>query len=91
MESALRQHMPSTVSWTHPGGGFFIWVQLPIEQDSESFLEEAISVSKVSYIIGRAFTCDDSGKNCLRLAFSSENPDRIQEGVSRLANLIKSH
>lgn len=91
METALQQKMPSGISWTRPTGGFFIWVQLPKEQDSELFLEEAISVRKVSYIVGRPFTCDGSGKNCLRLAFSPENPDRIQEGVGRLADLLKSN
>src|SRR5437763_12895909 len=27
--SALSQYMPSDVRWTHPAGGFFIWLSLP--------------------------------------------------------------
>jgi 2-aminoadipate transaminase len=89
MDESLQKEMPKTISWTHPTGGFFIWVTLPIGQDSESFLEEAISAAKVSYVIGQAFSCDQSDKNHLRLAFSSEHPDRIQEGVRRLAKVLR--
>jgi 2-aminoadipate transaminase len=89
MDQALQQQMPQRISWTHPSGGFFIWMTLPEGHDAESFLEESISNFKVSYVIGRPFTCDDSGQNYLRLAFSSENPDRIHEGINRLAKLLK--
>ena len=27
--SALKQYMPADVKWTHPAGGFFIWLNLP--------------------------------------------------------------
>jgi 2-aminoadipate transaminase len=88
MLGALKESMPSEVSWTHPGGGFFVWVKLPETMDAESFLEEAILEKKVSFVIGRPFTCDDSAHNFLRLAFSVETPERIREGVRRLAAII---
>lgn len=91
MEAALQQKMTPVASWTRPTGGFFIWLRLSEEQDTESFLEEAISRSKVSYVIGRTFACDGSCKNYLRLAFSTENPDRIREGIDRLARVIKQN
>ena len=89
MLEALQREMPSEVSWTHPKGGFFIWVTLPEGRDAESFLEESILEAKVSYVIGSPFTSDDSANNCLRLAFSVEEPDRIQEGIARLAKVIR--
>ena len=89
MESALEKEMPAGVSWTKPSGGFFIWVKLPEHLDSESFLEESILEEKVSYVIGRPFTSDDSARNFLRLAYSVENPDRIKEGIGRLASVIR--
>ena len=90
MLDALEKSMPEGVRWTHPTGGFFIWLTLPAHIDPESFLEEAIAQRKVSFVIGRAFIPDDSDRNFLRLAFSVETPERIQEGISRLADLIRS-
>jgi 2-aminoadipate transaminase len=89
MLDALSREMPNGVSWTRPTGGFFIWVTLPNDLDAESFLEESILEAKVSYVIGSPFISDESAKNCLRLAFSVEDPDRIQEGITRLANVIR--
>ncbi len=86
---ALSSEMPEGVSWTKPTGGFFIWVTLPPSMDAESFLEESILEAKVSYVIGRPFTSDQSARNCLRLAFSVEEPDRIREGIARLAAVIR--
>lgn len=90
MLDALKRHMPEEVTWTQPGGGFFIWLRLPGDLDSESFLEESITKEKVSYVIGRPFTADNSARNYLRLAFSVEEPARIEEGIARLASVIKS-
>jgi 2-aminoadipate transaminase len=89
MLDALSREMPDGVSWTRPTGGFFIWVTLPNGLDAESFLEESILEAKVSYVIGSPFISDQSVKNCLRLAFSVEDPDRIQEGIARLAKVIR--
>lgn len=80
--------MPEGTEWTKPGGGFFIWLRLPGAIGSESLLEEAIGIEKVSFIIGRPFSPDDSARDFLRLAYSVENPDRIAEGIKRLAALI---
>jgi 2-aminoadipate transaminase len=90
IDEALSREMPERVSWTKPAGGFFIWVTLPPYVDAESFLEESILQAKVSYVIGRPFTCDQSARNCLRLAFSVEEPDRIREGIARLAAVIRN-
>jgi 2-aminoadipate transaminase len=89
MLEALSKEMPKGVSWTRPTGGFFIWMTLPEDLDAESFLEESILEAKVSYVIGAPFISDQSAKNCLRLAFSVEDPDRIQEGIGRLARVIR--
>jgi 2-aminoadipate transaminase len=89
MLDALTAHMPGGVSWTHPKGGFFIWLRLPGNLDSETMLEESISKENVSYVIGRPFSSDSSTRDYIRLAFSVEEPARIRDGIARLAALIK--
>jgi 2-aminoadipate transaminase len=88
--NALAGSMPDGVHWTQPTGGFFVWLTLPQHVNPETFLEEAISTHKVSFVIGRAFIPDESSSHYLRLAFSVESPERIREGVFRLAELIRS-
>lgn len=88
MLSALREHMPAGVHWTTPEGGFFIWVTLPAGIDTYPLLAPAIE-DGVVFIPGAAFTPDDEPNNRLRLAFSAVEPEKITEGVKRLAGVLK--
>jgi len=45
----------------------------------------------VAYVIGSAFHCDGHGKNTMRLNFSYPTPDEIEEGIKRLAKVIKKN
>lgn len=87
MLAALREHMPDGVEWTTPDGGFFIWITLPDGIDTYPLLAEAIEGGMV-FIPGAAFTPDDEPNNRLRLAFSAVEPERITEGVQRLAAVL---
>jgi DNA-binding transcriptional MocR family regulator len=42
----------------------------------------------VIYVDGSAFFVDGTGREFMRLSFSAPSPDRIEEGVSRLAQAI---
>ena len=85
---ALDRHMPPSVSWTRPEGGFFVWVTLPEGIDTYPLLAKAIDAGVV-FIPGAAFTPSDDPSNNLRLAFSAVPPDAIEEGVRRLAPVLK--
>jgi len=87
MLAALQEHMPAGVEWTTPDGGFFIWVTLPAGIDTYPLLAEAIE-GGVVFIPGAAFTPHDEPNNRLRLAFSAVEPERIVEGVQRLAAVL---
>ncbi len=84
---ALNRHMPPGVSWTEPEGGLFIWAMLPEDIDSTALLPDAIEHG-VAFVPGVAFFDDGSGKNTMRLNFSYMPPDRIEEGIRRLAGVI---
>lgn len=88
MLAALEEHMPEGLSWTHPDGGFFVWVTLPEGVDTYPLLEKAIDAGVV-FIPGAAFTPSDDPSNKLRLAFSAVPPDAITEGVRRLAPVLR--
>jgi DNA-binding transcriptional MocR family regulator len=88
MLTALAEHMPPGVSWTSPGGGFFVWLTLPPGIDSKAMLPRAIG-ARVAYVPGTGFYADGSGRDALRLSFCYPPPERITDGVVRLADVIR--
>jgi DNA-binding transcriptional MocR family regulator len=87
--SALSAMMPSGCRWTRPAGGFYVWLRLPEGINSKAMLPRAIS-SRVAYVPGTGFYADGSGRQHLRLSYSLPAPDRITEGVRRLASVIET-
>ncbi len=89
MLKALEEHFPPEVEWTHPEGGMFIWVTLPEYVDTGSMLAEALEAG-VTYVPGDSFFPDGKqGKNCMRINFSFESPEHIEEAIRRLAEVIE--
>jgi 2-aminoadipate transaminase len=88
MIKALEKHFPEGSRWTKPEGGMFIWVSLPERIDTKEMFLDAIK-AKVAYVNGAAFCVDGSGRNCMRLNFSNTDDDKIEEGIKRLAKIIK--
>lgn len=88
MLESLEQHFPSSATWTKPGGGFYVWVNLPPEIDTKLMVPKAI-VAKVAYVPGTAFYADGFGSWAMRLSYCHPTPDRIREGVKALGGVVK--
>ena len=89
MLAALEEYFPPEASWTHPEGGFFVWVTLPEYVDTGSMLGAALEAG-VTYVPGDSFFPDGKrGKNCMRINFSYETPENIEEAIRRLAGVIE--
>lgn len=88
MLSSLEALMPPDVTWTRPGGGFFVWTSLPEGLDSKAILPRAVA-ERVAFVPGTGFFSDGSGARHMRLSFCFPEPDRIREGVRRLAGVIE--
>jgi 2-aminoadipate transaminase len=87
METALESATGIGARWVTPRGGFFLWVTLPDEIDTTRLLPEAMRRG-VIYVAGPAFFVDGTGHQTMRLAFSAATPERIGEGIGRLAAAI---
>lgn len=90
MLDALSRHMPEGVRWSRPEGGMFIWVELPAAIDTMALLEAAVA-SNVAFVPGAPFYAITPRNNTLRLAFVTVPPQRIEEGIARLGELVASH
>jgi 2-aminoadipate transaminase len=88
MLEALHDLMPTGPSWNHPEGGFYVWLALPPGLDAKAMLPRAIA-ERVAYVPGTAFYADDGGAGALRLSYCYPPPDRIREGVRRLAAVVE--
>lgn len=80
-----------------PEGGYYVWVRLPERIDGDELARRAAAAG-VNIIPGSKFFAGDGGypKNCnparhhIRLSYSYESPDRIAEGVRRLADVYRT-
>jgi 2-aminoadipate transaminase len=88
LDSALRHHMPSGVSWTTPGGGFLTWLTLPEGADATE-LRTAAFEAGVAFVPGAPFYSGPGGENELRLSFSALGTDDLAEAAARLAGVLR--
>jgi 2-aminoadipate transaminase len=87
MLAALEVNMPPGTTWTVPAGGFYVWLTLPEGIDAKAMLPRAVT-ARVAYVPGTAFYADGFGSRCMRLSYCHPTPERIVEGVRRLAAVI---
>jgi DNA-binding transcriptional MocR family regulator len=80
--------MPEGTTWTVPTGGFYVWLTLPHGLDAKAMLPRAVT-ARVAYVPGTAFYADGFGSSCMRLSYCYPSPERIREGVRRLAGVIE--
>lgn len=88
MLAALEQHMPEGTTWTHPDGGFFIWVTFPEGIDTGRMLPQA-KERGVEFLAGERCYVDGRGKNQLRLSYSFANDDQIEPGIRIIGEIAK--
>lgn len=88
MLAALKRYMPSEVDWTHPNGGFFIWLNLP-ENISAQHIKHLALQAGVSVATGEAYFLNPSdGEHYLRLAYSSATANNLETAVRILAQVV---
>ncbi len=88
MLAALENYFPKSAHWTKPQGGFYTWVTLPKQIDTEALLPKSIEEASVAYGAGPSFYHNRSGKEHMRLCYSYVPGSQIEEGVRRLGRLV---
>lgn len=85
---SLQRHLQS-LEHTRPLAGMFILLKLPREIDAWSFSLELLEKQAVATIPAGPFYTGAEGRNVLRLNFSTPKIDTIEEGVRRIALVLK--
>lgn len=83
---ALREQLPEA-EFVVPEGGYFLWLELAAGTDTPALLAEAKGEG-VAFVAGPDFMIE-GGENTLRLSFASVPPERIPEGVARIARALE--
>jgi len=85
-QAAMKEFLPDLTT-TNPGGGFYLWVDLPKGVNSKTMLPRAVD-NLVAYTPGTAFYGNGTGQEFLRISYSYPTPENIRVGVERLAKTI---
>jgi DNA-binding transcriptional MocR family regulator len=86
MLAALEREFPADARWSRPEGGYFLWLDLPVEA---SDLLGRAAATGVTFVKGADFYVPGGGGDrSARLAYSFVSPEEIDEGISRLASLL---
>jgi 2-aminoadipate transaminase len=88
MRDAIERHFPSETRWTKPDGGLFLWVELPETVNADELFADALC-EQVAFVPGASFFAGEKRTNFMRLNFSNQTPDRIEEGIKRIARVLK--
>jgi 2-aminoadipate transaminase len=85
-------HKYKVISWSKPGGGIFIWVELPEGTDADLIWSEAIEKEGIGITPGKGFFPGDCKRNnCFRLNFTFPTNEEILEGIPKLAKIVKQY
>lgn len=84
MIEAMEQEFPSSVTFTRPEGGLFLWVTVPEHVSVSKLFSKAVEAG-VAFVPGKPFYPHGDSDQNLRLNFCNATRDRIKEGIKRLA------
>lgn len=90
MCNAMKKYFPESVHFTYPHGGLFTWVELPETMNARDLMKDCID-HKVAFVPGDSFFPTSGKKNYFRLNFSNCDDERLEEGIKRIADVIKRH
>ena len=85
---AAKRELGQPVTWPKPRGGFFLWADAAARGSTPTGMIPRAVEHGVIYVAGDAFYVNGEGHNTLRLSFSAPTPERIREGVRRLAAAV---
>jgi 2-aminoadipate transaminase len=87
--SALDRHLGDLCEWTHPAGGYFIWIRVPDRCDVAR-LDELAQDAGIIYGPGWAFHYANERAPYFRLSFAYPSLEEIEEGVAAMARCVRA-
>ena len=93
MDKALQRELGDALTYTAPQGGLFFWANLSGKngavKDGNAFAKSAIEKG-VAFVPGAPFFANDPDLSSIRLSFATADVAKIEEGIARLGQALKS-
>ena len=88
-QQALERHFADLADWQVPQGGLFFWLTLKQPLDTRTLLAAALAAD-VAFMPGEPFFPQpEENLGHLRLNFSHIAPERLDQGLKRLAAVVR--
>lgn len=84
----LTEKLHSSVKFTDPQGGYFVWLAFPESFNSVAFNQKLQNDYKVCAIPGNRFSQEGLHANCLRICVVFHEPAVIEKGIKQLCLAI---
>lgn len=92
MVRALDDYFPEGTKHTYPDGGYYIWAELPEGLDATALAQEIGEKLNICYGNGTIFYSegnpDGAGKQCMRLNFSGQTEENIENNFKLLGQFF---
>ncbi len=82
--AAAQRYFPPGSHWDSPGGGLYLWVELPADGPSAAETFIAAIQRDVAFAIGNLFATGDGWQHAMRLNYGIHQPATIDEGFKRI-------
>ena len=86
--AAARKHLPADIRYTVPAEGMFLWFEMPAGFDAGRMMVADGMDLGVLLIPGESFSTTGGLKNYMRASFSMIEPEQVEEGMIRFAQMI---
>lgn len=87
----LKNNLPRSCSFVEPRGGFFIWIRLPENIDSNDFLKFTLAKYKICFLPGDRFSVENRFKNCFRISISFHKKEVLEDAVSKICEGLREY
>ncbi|HEU5101994.1 MAG TPA: hypothetical protein VFU22_23390 [Roseiflexaceae bacterium] len=89
MLEAIGREFPAEVITVRPEGGFFVWCRLPQGMSATELLTAA-EERGATFLPGTRCFADGQGDNAIRLAFSFQPAEQIEEAIARIGAAMRA-
>lgn len=89
--AALDSHLREWFDWEVPPGGMFVWLRARTPAIDTDLLYADALAEKIAFVPSSVFDSEGKLRSALRLNFTRSPPDRLTEGVLRLARAVRRH
>ena len=88
MLEAIGREFPADVVTLRPEGGFFVWCRLP-QGMSAAALQARAEERGATFLPGTSCFANGQGDDAIRLAFSFQPAERIEEAIARIGAAMR--